>query len=75
MAIPKVRAEFLATGYAYTHHQLEKSACIARIDVDTLSKSLAVSGDRYWAGSKITPAKPFSEMRLEPRLGRAGLRG
>ncbi|EMM0380461.1 DUF2169 domain-containing protein [Pluralibacter gergoviae] len=65
MAIPKVRAEFLATGYAYTHHQQEKSACIARIDVDTLSKSLAVSGDRYWAGSKITPAKPFSEMRLD----------
>lgn len=24
MAIPKVRAEFLATGHAYTHHQQEK---------------------------------------------------
>lgn len=24
MAIPKVRAEFLATGFAYTHHQQEK---------------------------------------------------
>jgi hypothetical protein len=24
MAMPKTRAEFLATGYAYTHHQQEK---------------------------------------------------
>lgn len=65
MAIPKVRAEFLATGYAYTHHQQEKNASVARIDIETLSKSLMVFGDRYWDGNKVTPAKAFDEMRLD----------
>ncbi|EOI3578853.1 DUF2169 domain-containing protein [Cronobacter turicensis] len=65
MAIPKVRAEFLATGHAYTHHQQEKTACAVRIDVENLSKSLAVFGDRYWAGSKMTLPRPFDEMRLD----------
>ncbi|UBM41323.1 DUF2169 family type VI secretion system accessory protein [Hafnia paralvei] len=65
MAIPKVCAEFLATGHVYTHHQQEKSACVARIDIENLSKSLVVFGDRYWAGSKITPPEPFNEMRLD----------
>ncbi|MDI6457926.1 DUF2169 domain-containing protein, partial [Cronobacter muytjensii] len=65
MAIPKVRAEFLATGHAYTHHQQEKTACAVRIDVENLSKTLAVFGDRYWAGSKMTMPRPFDEMRLD----------
>ncbi|EGT5683502.1 DUF2169 domain-containing protein [Cronobacter turicensis] len=65
MAIPKVRAEFLATGHAYTHHQQEKTACAVRIDVENLSKSLAVFGDRYWAGSRMTLPRPFDEMRLD----------
>ncbi|ELY3459242.1 DUF2169 domain-containing protein [Cronobacter sakazakii] len=65
MAIPKVRAEFLATGHAYTHHQQEKTACAVRIDVENLSKSLAVFGDRYWAGSRMTMPRPFDEMRLD----------
>lgn len=65
MAIPKVRAEFLATGYVYTHHQQDKNTCVARIDIDNLSKSLMVFGDRYWAGNKITPPESFSEMRLD----------
>ena len=64
LAIPKVRAEFLATGHAYTHHQHDKTAC-ARIDVDTLSKSLAVFGDRYWVGNQITQPQPFESMRLD----------
>ncbi|MGG8299311.1 DUF2169 domain-containing protein [Klebsiella sp. 141196] len=65
MAIPKVRAEFLATGFAYTHHQQEKSACVARIDIDKLSKSLVVFGDREWTGQRMTRPQPFSEMRLD----------
>ncbi|EOL8989735.1 DUF2169 domain-containing protein [Cronobacter dublinensis] len=65
MAIPKVRAEFVATGHAYTHHQQEKTACAVRIDVENLSKTLAVFGDRYWAGSKMTMPRPFDEMRLD----------
>ncbi|WP_049292980.1 DUF2169 family type VI secretion system accessory protein [Franconibacter helveticus] len=65
MAIPKVRAEFLATGHVYTHHQQEKTACAARIEIDTLNKTLMVFGDRYWAGNKITLPQPFGEMRLD----------
>lgn len=65
MAIPKVRAEFLATGHVYTHHQQEKTACAARIEIDTLNKTLMVFGDRYWAGNKITLPQPFGKMRLD----------
>ncbi|UXY12993.1 DUF2169 domain-containing protein [Kosakonia sp. ML.JS2a] len=65
MAMPKARAEFLATGYAYTHHQQDKTACAVRIEVDDLSKTLAVTGDRYWAGSRPTAPQPFEQMRLD----------
>ncbi|MFT2798573.1 DUF2169 domain-containing protein [Serratia sp. N21D137] len=65
MAIPKVCAEFMATGFAYTHHQEEKSTCVARIDIENLSKSLIVSGDRYWADNRMTHPQRFSEMRLD----------
>jgi uncharacterized protein YjbI with pentapeptide repeats len=65
LAIPKMRAEFLATGHAYTHHQSDKTACAARIDIDTISKSLAVFGDRYWVGNQITQPQSFESMRLD----------
>lgn len=65
LAIPKVRAEFMATGFAYTHHQDEKNVCVARIDVEKLSKSLVVFGDRHWVGSKRSQPQPFDEMRLD----------
>lgn len=65
LAIPKIHAEFLATGQVYTHHQQEKTSCMARIDIENLSKSLIISGDRYWDGSKITPPHPFGEMPLD----------
>ncbi len=65
MAMPKARAEFLATGYAYTQHHQDKTACAVRIEVDTLTKTLAVTGDRYWAGSRPTAPKPFEQMRLD----------
>ncbi len=65
MAIPKSRAEFLATGYAYSHHQPDKTAVAARIDIEGLSKTLEVYGDRFWAGDKPTPPQPFEQMRLD----------
>jgi len=65
MAIPKICAEFLVTGHVYTHHQQEKSACVARIDVETLSKSVVAFGERYWSGNKIVPPEPFEDMRLD----------
>jgi len=65
MAIPKARAEYLATGYAWTNHHQDKTACAVRIEVGELSKTLAVTGDRYWAGSRPTAAKPFEQMHLD----------
>ncbi|QXG53269.1 DUF2169 domain-containing protein [Pantoea jilinensis] len=65
MAIPKVCAEFLATGHAYTNHQSDKTACAVRIEVNTLSKSLAVFGDRYRVGNNITAPQTFEQMRLD----------
>ncbi len=61
MAIPRVCAEFLATCNAYTHHQIDKTACAARIEIETLSKSLAVFGDRYWVGNNITAPQPMNK--------------
>ncbi|WP_340608871.1 DUF2169 family type VI secretion system accessory protein [Xenorhabdus bharatensis] len=65
LAIPKPHAEFLATGYAYTTHQANKTACNVRIKVDQLEKKLVAFGDRHWIGD--TPSKPqaFEQMRLD----------
>jgi hypothetical protein len=38
---------------------------MARVDIDNLSKSLVVFGDRFWSGSKMTPPQPFGDMRLD----------
>lgn len=65
VAIPKVRAEFLATGNAYTHHQKEKNSCAVRINVGNLSKTLLAFGDRIWSGSHPTPPRNFESMRLD----------
>ncbi|KAA9002626.1 DUF2169 domain-containing protein [Affinibrenneria salicis] len=65
LAIPKAQAEFLATGYVYSHHQQDKTACAARIEIEQLSKTLAVFGDRYWVNGKPSEPLPFTEMRLD----------
>lgn len=64
LAIPKAHAEFLATGFAFSQPQ-ENTITHVRIEVDSLSKSLFVSGDRYWKGRYITPPEPFTQMRLD----------
>ncbi|MDX7988500.1 DUF2169 domain-containing protein [Xenorhabdus sp. 12] len=65
LAIPKPCAEFLATGYAYNHHQDNKSACTARIQIERLDKSLAIFGNRYWIDGKPSKPQPFEQMRLD----------
>ncbi|CDG17747.1 DUF2169 family type VI secretion system accessory protein [Xenorhabdus doucetiae] len=65
LAMPKPCAEFLATGYAYTHHQSDKTACAARIQIGQLDKTLAVFGDRYWHDDHPSPSQPFEQMRLD----------
>ncbi|MFD1200031.1 DUF2169 domain-containing protein [Brucella gallinifaecis] len=65
LAFPKACAEFLATGYAYTHHQADKTACAVKIQVDTLEKTLVAIGDRHWVNDRASAPLPFDEMRLD----------
>ncbi|MDC9592084.1 DUF2169 family type VI secretion system accessory protein [Xenorhabdus sp. IM139775] len=65
LAMPKSSAEFLATGYAYTHHQTDKTACCARIQVEELDKTLMVSGDRHWVNDRPSQPQKFEQMRLD----------
>lgn len=43
LAMPKACAEYLATGYAFSQHQADKTRCAVKIEVGMLSKSLMVS--------------------------------
>ncbi|MEA9390969.1 DUF2169 domain-containing protein [Acerihabitans sp. TG2] len=65
LAIPKACAEFLATGYAYTHHQAQKDACLVKIAVGKREKSLVAFGDRFWVNGKASHALPFERLRLD----------
>src|SRR5689334_8526842 len=65
LGIPKIRAEMLATGYAYTAHHEEKTRCAARLQVGHLAKDLAVFGDRFWIGARPSPPQPFEAMRID----------
>ncbi|VEI68195.1 Uncharacterized protein conserved in bacteria [Serratia fonticola] len=56
LAIPKACAEFLATGYAYTQHQEDKTACAVRIQVEQREKTLVAFGERHWVNN--TPSSP-----------------
>lgn len=65
LALPKARSEYLVTGHAYTHHQKDKGTCAARVDIESLSKTLIVFGDRVWSGSHSTPPRDFDNMPLD----------
>ena len=67
LGVPKAEAEVLASGFAYTCHQADKSQCAVRLRVDTLEKSLLVSGDRYWLDGRSTAPLPFEQMPLDWR--------
>ncbi|MBS9443890.1 DUF2169 family type VI secretion system accessory protein [Photorhabdus heterorhabditis] len=65
LSIPKPCAEFFASGYAWTNHQSQKEACIARIQVADKEKSLMVFGDRYWQNGHPSAPQPFEKMHLD----------
>lgn len=65
LGLPKARAEVLATGFAYTAHQPEKTRCAVRLQLGGLCKDLAVFGDRYWVGGRATEPQPFEAMRVD----------
>ncbi|KEY59008.1 DUF2169 domain-containing protein [Serratia sp. DD3] len=65
LAIPKACAEFLATGYAYTQHQQDKTACAVRIQVEQREKTLIAFGERHWVNNTPSSPLPFQQMRLD----------
>ena len=62
--LPKTLPEFLIGGYAYTHHQKDKTQVAVRAQVGELDKELLVFGDRYLIGDKPTAPAPFEQMPL-----------
>lgn len=65
LGIPKVCAEFLATGHAYTHHQKEKTACAVALRVGGIERQLLAFGDRFWLDGRATAPQAFESMRLD----------
>ncbi|OZI62317.1 DUF2169 domain-containing protein [Bordetella genomosp. 11] len=64
--MPKPVPEVLASGYAYTRHQQDPSACAVRLKVEGIvDKPLLVFGDRYWVDGRPDAARPFDAMRLD----------
>lgn len=61
---PKQQAEFLVYGsfYSPTGQSVQESYVQAKIG--SLSKTLAVVGDRYWDSSSITAPMPFKKMPI-----------
>lgn len=61
--IPRVRSEYLVSGCAYPHGA-NRTACAVSAQVGALRKQLIVHGERYWDGSNMTPAQPFTSLPL-----------
>jgi len=72
LGVPKPCAEFLVSGSAYTAHQPQRNACVARVRVGSLQKSLMVMGDRYWLDRRATEPLPFDAMPLDWRHAYGG---
>lgn len=62
--MPKPHPEYLVSGYAYTHHQEDKTSCMVSVRVDDKRKDGLVIGNRYWIGNKISDPVPFDSMPL-----------
>ncbi|GAB3376479.1 DUF2169 family type VI secretion system accessory protein [Azotobacter armeniacus] len=72
LTMPKPSAEFLVTGYAYTHHSADKTVCAVQARVDNRQKRLMVFGDRYWVEGRATPPAEFDAMPLGRRQAYGG---
>ncbi|ARP87815.1 DUF2169 family type VI secretion system accessory protein [Bordetella genomosp. 9] len=66
IGMPKPYPEVLATGYAYTAHQKDRTSCAVRLKVEGIAdKALLVFGDRYWLDGRPDAPRPFDAMRLD----------
>jgi uncharacterized protein YjbI with pentapeptide repeats len=62
--VPKANPEYLISGFAYTHSQETKNACIVKAEIGELQKSLLIIGDRYWIGNEPSKPQPFSRLPI-----------
>lgn len=60
---PRRAAEYLVCGSAYTRPE-RRDAVAVRAQVGAMRKELVVWGDRHWQGQSVSPAEPFTELRL-----------
>ncbi|KVN06703.1 MULTISPECIES: DUF2169 domain-containing protein [unclassified Burkholderia] len=67
MALPKACPEFLVSGYAYGRYanDSDAGACEVGIRIAGVEKRLRVSGDRQWAGARITAPQPFERLPID----------
>jgi len=72
LGVPKPCAEFLVSGQAYTAHQPDRTACVARVRVGDRDKSLLAWGDRYWLDGRATAPQPYEAMPLDWRHAYGG---
>jgi uncharacterized protein YjbI with pentapeptide repeats len=72
LGTPKRTPEFLVSGYGYTSHQAEKTACAVRVRVGEIDKKLTVFGDRFWLNNRPTPAQPFEKIPVDWRHAYGG---
>lgn len=61
--VPKVDAEFLVHGHAYTQPQ-RSNAVAVRAQVGPLSKTVYVFGERQWVGRSPSEPAPFTSLPL-----------
>lgn len=73
-AVPKTRAEFLVSGFAYTPGATPAVECPVRARVGSSEKILHVMGDRRWQGSKTTDPEPFTSMPIDWAHAYGGVR-
>jgi len=64
-SMPKSQPEFLATGYAYTRHQDDKTQAAVSVQVGRRRKALAVFGDRFWIDGRPSPPQAFDAMPID----------
>ena len=64
-SMPKSQPEFLVTGYAFTHHQDDKTQTAVSVQVGRRSKVLAVFGDRFWINGRPSPPQAFDALPID----------
>ncbi len=63
--IPKIKSEYLVSGFAFIPEGKQGKACLVRARFGGPEKLLHVFGDRFWRGAGSSEPLPFSKMPLD----------